>query len=424
MGTESKRVFVAAGGRTPFARVDGALAKLDVISASAHVLKQLATRVTGDLDGVIWGSVAQHVTVSNLAREAVLDAGLSWGIPAHSVVMACSTSMVAAIDAAGFVARGRGDLFAAGGVELMSRVQVGLNQGLSDTIRRVSQAKSLQGRLEVLGKLRGKDVRLDVPRIANRVTGMSMGEHQEETNKVWRIAREAQDEWAYESHKRAVAAQERGFFTPEILETEGSRTDAFPRKDTSLEKLAKLKPSFDKTNGTITAGSASPLTDGAAGVFIASEAGLKRLPSGTPAVELIDSEVCAVDSRVHGLLMAPAFGVPRLLARNGLTYEDVALYEIHEAFASQVLVHMAAWESAEFLSKFGVDRAPLGRFPKERANPNGGSVALGHPFAATGARIISQSVRELAELKAGSYAIVSICADGGLGTVMLLRKPV
>ena len=140
-------------------------------------------------------------------------------------------------------------------------------------------------------------------------------------------------------------------------------------------------------------------------------------------MELVDYEACAVDSRVHGLLMAPSFGMPRLLARNGLTYEDVALYEIHEAFASQVLVHMAAWQNAEFLAKFGVDRKPLGRFPDERANPNGGSVALGHPFAATGARILSQAVRELAELKAGSYAIVSICADGGLGTVALLRKP-
>ncbi|PZR05130.1 MAG: acetyl-CoA C-acyltransferase [Archangium gephyra] len=421
--TESKRVFLAAGGRTPFTRVDGALAKLDVISASAHVLKNLGSRVSGNLDGVIWGSVAQHVAVSNLAREAVLDAGLSWDIPAHSVVMACSTSMVASFDAAGFVARGRGSLFAAGGVELMSRVQVGLTQGLSDTIRRVSQAKNLQARFEVLGKLRGKDIRLDVPRIANRVTGKSMGEHQEETNKVWKISREDQDLWSFESHKRAVAAQDRGFFKPEIIETEGTATDAFPRRDSTIEKLAKLKPSFDKVNGTITAGSASPLTDGAAGIFVASEEGLARLPAGTPAVELVDYEVCAVDSRVHGLLMAPSFGMPRLLGRNGLKYEDVRLYEIHEAFASQVLVHMAAWENTEYLAKFGVDRSTFGRFPKENANPNGGSVALGHPFAATGARILSQAVRELVDLPGGSYAIVSICADGGLGTIALLRKP-
>jgi acetyl-CoA C-acetyltransferase len=305
----------------------------------------------------------------------------------------------------------------------MSRVQVGLTQGLSDTIRRVSQAKTLQARLKTLRKLRGKDIRLDVPRIANRVTGMSMGEHQEETNKVWKIAREAQDNWAFESHKRAVAAQERGFFKPEIIETEGSAVDAFPRKDTSVEKLAKLKPSFDTKAGTLTAGNSSPLTDGAAGIFVASEEGLKQLPAGTPVVELVDYEACAVDSREYGLLMAPSFGMPRLLERNGLKYEDVALYEIHEAFASQVLVHMAAWENTEYLAKFGVDRKKFGRFPVERANPNGGSVALGHPFAATGARILNQAVRELAEMKAGSYAIVSICADGGLGTVALLRKP-
>lgn len=414
-------VFLAAGKRTPFTRVDGPLSRSKgVIELSAHVLKALTQELRGDLDGVIWGQVAQHVTVSNLAREAMLDAGIPWDVPAHSVVMACSTSMIAAFDAAGFVARGRGELFAVGGIELMSRVQIGLTQDLSDAIRRLASARTAGDRLKLLPQL--AKLGLDIPKVENRITRMSMGEHQEETNQTWKISREAQDEWALLSHQRAVAAQKNGFFKNEIIETEGTSVDAFPRADTSLEKLGKLRPAFAE-KGTMTAGNSSPLTDGAASIFIAGEEGVRRLPAETPVVELVDSEVCAVDARTHGLLMAPSFGLPRLLVRNGLKYEDVALYEIHEAFAAQVLTHIKAFEDASWLSKFNVDRSKLGRFPTERVNPNGGSTALGHPFGATGARILSQAARELAVMPAGSYAAVSICADGGLGTIALLRKP-
>jgi len=199
--------------------------------------------------------------------------------------------------------------------------------------------------------------------------------------------------------------------------------DGFPRSDTSLERLAKLQPAFDRTSGkgTLTAGNSSPLTDGAAGLWVATGAGLKRLPGSLPRARLVDWEIAAVDLLTEGLLMAPAYAIPRMLARNGLAYGDIALWEIHEAFAAQVLCNVAALESRDFRRRnAGVD-ADLGKFPWERLNPHGGSVALGHPFGATGARILSQAVKELAAMPKGSRAVVSICADGGLGTVALLQ---
>jgi acetyl-CoA C-acetyltransferase len=201
------------------------------------------------------------------------------------------------------------------------------------------------------------------------------------------------------------------------------KRDTIPRKDTSLEKLAKLSPAFDRTSGkgSLTAGNSSPLTDGAAGLWVASEKGLAKLPAGTPKAKLIDWEITSVDFRIEGLLMAPAFAIPRLLARHGLGYADIHLWEIHEAFAAQLLFHLKALESSEFLkTKAGVE-PNFGSFPRDRLNPNGGSVAIGHPFGATGARILSQAVKELSQHPSGERAIVSICTDGGQGGVALLQ---
>ncbi|MDF2693411.1 MAG: 3-ketoacyl-CoA thiolase, partial [Labilithrix sp.] len=239
----------------------------------------------------------------------------------------------------------------------------------------------------------------------------------------WQIGREEQDQMALVGHQRAIAAQDRGFFADLVIPVDGVDHDAFPRRDTSLEKLAKLPPVFDRTSGkgTATAGNSSPLTDGAAAVWVASEQGLKRLPESTPRARLVDFELGAVDIAAEGLLMAPAYAIPRLLARNNLTYADVHLWEIHEAFTGQVLYQLKALDSVDFVrNKAKVDTA-LGVVPRERINPNGGSVALGHPFGATGARILSQAIKELAAMDPGSRAIVSICADGGVGTVALLQ---
>jgi len=285
----------------------------------------------------------------------------------------------------------------------------------------VSQARSTADKLAALTDLSIGDVKLFIPSVKNRATGKSMGEHCEEMAKEWDIAREDQDRLALESHQAAVAGREDGFFDDLIVEVNGAARDAFPRDNTSMDALGKLRPAFDREHGTITAGNSSPLTDGAAGVWLSTTDGLERFDENQPRVKLVDWEVAAVDIFKEGLLMAPAYAIPRLLARHDLAYEDIGLWEIHEAFAAQVLCHYKALESAEFLSdRVGLDR-DFGDIPRDRVNPYGGSVSLGHPFGATGARILSQAAKELAEMKKGTRAIVSICADGGLGGVALLE---
>src|SRR5229473_1872177 len=363
-------LWLAAGLRTPFARVDGPLAPLDAVALSVPVMRAMTggqPAVKPDL--LVWGTVIPNLGYSNIAREVQIEAGLDQTLPAFSTVLACSTSMVAAFEAAGMLGHGGKELELVGG-------------------------------------------------------GKSMGEHCEEMAQTWKIARDSQDKIALASHEKAIAGQKSGFFDDLIVPVEGMSRDGFPRADTSLERLAKLQPAFDRKSGkgTITAGNASPLTDGAAGLWVATGAGIKRLPGSVPRARLVDWEIAAVNVFTEGLLMAPAYAIPRMLARNDLAYGDIALWEIHEAFAAQVLCNVAALESASFRrEKAGVE-ANLGKFPWERLNPHGGSVALGHPFGATGARILSQAVKELAAMPKGSRAVVSICADGGLGTVALLEN--
>jgi acetyl-CoA C-acetyltransferase len=416
-----RTIWIAAGVRTPFTRVDGGLAKRDAIGLGIPVLRAMAERVKGRIDSAAWGSVIPSLFYSNLARETWLEAGLDPTVPTSTVIMQCSTSMVAAFDLAGRIGRGVGELGLAGGSESMTHVQVGLTQPLSDWTRRLAQAKDWKKRAEIAAEVPAHDLHLHRPAIKNRSTGKSMGEHSEETAKTWEIPREEQDRVALASHQNAIAGQKSGFFADLVIPVDGVDHDAFPRADTSMEKLARLPPSFDREHGTQTAGNSSPLTDGAAAVWVASDAGLARLPSSTPRVRLVDFELGAIDIRSEGLLMAPAYVIPRLLARNKLRYEDVQLLEIHEAFASQVLYQLKALESRTFLRDKAKVDADLGPVPRDRINPNGGSVALGHPFGATGARILSQAVKELSAMKKGARAIVSICADGGVGTVALLQ---
>ena len=417
--------WLVSGVRTPFTRVDGALRRRDALDLSAVVASAMAAQLAaGDrADLVVWGAVAPNLGWSNIARELVVKAGLDQSTPAFSTVLACATSMAAVFQAAGMLGPHR-QLALCGGAESMSRVQIGLKQGLSDFIRRMSQARSFGERIDRLGEIRWEEVRLHVPAVRNRATGKSMGEHCEEMAKQWKIARADQDRVALQSHQRAVKAMASGFFDDLVIAVDGVARDGVPRADSSAEKLASLKPAFDRASGqgTITAGNASPLTDGAAAIWVANDEGLARAPSGRPRAKLADYELAAVDIFHEGLLMAPAYAIPRLLARNGLTLESIDLWEIHEAFAAQVLCNVAALESEDFLrEKVRID-ARLGRFPWERFNPNGGSVSIGHPFGATGARILSQAVKELAAMGPGKRAVVSICADGGVGTVALLES--
>ncbi len=417
-------IWLAAGVRTPFAKVDGALAGLDALELSVPVARHMAGLLgSGKPDFVVWGVVVPSLQWSNLAREVTMEAGIDATVPAFTTIMACSTSMLGAIEAAGMIDGESYNLALVGGVDSLSRVQIGLGQKLSDWLRRFQTTRSLGQKIDHAMHVQLQDLRLYIPAIVNRTTGLSMGEHTEITAKEWQISRAEQDEIALASHQCATAAWDNGFFDDLVIALGDVKRDTIPRPDTSLDKLARLPPSFDRTSGqgSLTAGNSSPLTDGAAALWVASSRGLERLPARTPRVKLVDWDIAAVDFRSDGLLMAPALAIPRLLARHGLRYDDIRLWEIHEAFAAQVAFHLKALQTPSFLrDKAGVLQ-DLGAFPRMRMNPKGGSTAIGHPFAATGARIMSQAVKELAAMPKGSRGIVSICADGGQGSIMLLE---
>jgi acetyl-CoA C-acetyltransferase len=417
-------IWFAAGVRTPFAKAGGPLAAKDALDLSIPVVKAMLAK-GGRPDLMNWGAVIPNLTLSNLAREALIAAGGDPTVPASSTVMACSTSMMGAFQAGGMLDDTAGrSLALVGGAEAMSRIQIGLSQGLSDDLRRFMQARDLGGRWAAVRGTKAKDVRLFIPEIKNRATGKSMGEHTEDMAKGWQISREEQDALALASHQKAAAGWTAGFFDDLVLRLEETGRDTLVRSDTSMEALAKLRPAFDRTSGqgTLTAGNSSPLTDGAAAMWVATTEGLKRLPAEVPRVRLVDYVANAIDLFNEYLLMAPAYAIPRLLARNGLTFDDIAVWELHEAFTAQVASHIKAIQDPDFLKTKAQVTAKLGKFPMDRLNPHGGSTALGHPFGATGARILSQGVKELYAMPSGSHAIVSICADGGQGTVALLRR--
>jgi len=417
----SENYWLLAGLRTPFTKVDGDLAHRNAIEMSIPVVEEMTRQVDGGPDAAVWGSVAPNLAYSNIAREIWLDAKLDQSVPSISTQMACATSMAAVFDGVGLLERGDREVALCGGVEAMSNVQVGLSQELSNWLRRVGTVSGPEDILDAFSNLSLGAIGLHIPSVKNRSTGMSMGEHCEEMIDDWEIPRDLQDEIALASHENAVQGQKEGFFEDLVLEVDGASRDAFPRPDTSREKLSKLGPAFDREDGSITAGNSSPLTDGAAGVWLSTEQGVDRFDSSRPRVRMLDWETAAVDIFNEGLLMAPAYAIPRLLDRHDLEYGDVELWEIHEAFAAQVACHIRALESDEFLEERVGLEPTFGEFPRDRINPNGGSVALGHPFGATGARILSQAVKELAQMDSGTKAIVSICANSGLGTVGLLE---
>lgn len=427
---ESRPVFVLPGLRSPFCKMDRELGGLDALRLSVPVVQQSVVGAGGpgpgrsrEVDLVVWGTVIPSLTVSNWAREVWLDAGLDPHVPALTVVQQCGTSLAAATQAAAQIRTGGVDLALCGGVESMSSVPIGLSRNLGRAMRQAAAAGSVSGAFASLRRVRLRDVRLTIPAVKERTTGKSMGQHAEDTAKEWNIGREEQDELALASHRGAVAAGERGFFRPLLVGPGSFPTDAdtLPRSDTTAAGLARLSPVFDRARGTLTAGNSSPLTDGAAAVWVASDAGCQRLARGAARVRLLDWEQAGVIPQEEGLLMAPAIAIPRLLARRRLAFEDVAIWEFHEAFAAQVLCTIAALESRDWLRDRAGIEGDLGRFPRDRVNPNGGSIALGHPFGATGARLLSQAAVELSAAPAGTRAVVSVCAAGGLGHVVLLE---
>ena len=422
-------VFLLPGLRSPFAKIDGELSSFDPLALSAPVIEQtvagglgLGRDRAGEIDLVIWGSVIPSLSVSNWAREAWFEAGLDPSVPALSVVQACATSIAAATYGAGQVVAGRARLALCGGTESASHAGIGLSPGLSQTIGRMSRARGPRQTLKTLAGLRPRDFRLSIPAVEERTTGKTMGQHAEEMASEWGVGREEQDRFALGSHQQAT--RDGGSFFRPLLVKPGTFPvdwDTVPRAHTSMDKLARLKPAFDSAAGTLTAGNSSPLTDGAAACWIASEAGLSLLSEELPRVKLLDWDETAINPRSDGLLIAPALGIARLLARHGLSPEDIQLWEIHEAFSAQVLCTLAALENQEWLGARSPSPAAGGAIPPERINPNGGSIALGHPFGATGARILSQAATELSAEPPGTRAIVSVCAAGGLGHVVLLE---
>jgi acetyl-CoA C-acetyltransferase/acetyl-CoA acyltransferase len=411
-------IYLAPGLRTPFVKGGGVFAPYDALGISAPIAKAMAARARPDF--IVWGEVIPEATVSNIARELVFAAGLDPTIPAFSTVLACSTSFMGVIEAAGVIGHGGAHLAIAGGAETMSHVPIALKQPVADKLV-ATFPRDPAGAADMLTHLTAADFDLPLNAWANRVSGRSQGQHTEDTAKRFEISREEQDRWALRSHQSAVAGQDAGFFTDLILPFGGIEHDMLPRRDTTYERLSTLRTVYD-ANGTITAGNASPVTDGAASIWVGDAAGLARL-GAKPAVKLVDWEIAAIDFRLdEGMLMAPGRAIPRLLARHGLKFADIALWEIHEAFAAQVRANIKAASDPVYRHERAKVDADLGEFPWDRVNPNGGSLALGHPFAATGARILSQATKELAAMAIGSRAIVSVCADGGQGTVALLER--
>jgi acetyl-CoA C-acetyltransferase/acetyl-CoA acyltransferase len=411
-------IFLSPGVRTPFVKGGGAYAAYDALALSAPLAEAMAAKARPDF--VVWGEVIPEPTVSNIARELVFEAGLDPTIPAFSTVLACSTSFMAMTEAAGMIGRGGNHLALVGGAETMSHVPIALKRQVADRLV-AAFPRDPAGAARMLTELTAADFDLPLNAWANRVSGKSQGQHTEDTAKRFAISREAQDEWALRSHQSAIKGQDEGFFADLILPFGDVDHDQLPRRDTSIEKLRSLRTAYDPA-GTITAGNASPVTDGAASLWVGDEEGMNRL-GASAAVRLVDFELAAIDFRLdEGMLMAPGRAIPRLLARYGLRFDDIALWEIHEAFAAQVLANIKAASDPEYRRERAKVDADLGVFPWERVNPHGGSLSIGHPFAATGARILSQAAKELSGLPAGSRAIVSLCADGGQGTVALLER--
>lgn len=426
---DKRRVAVLGGNRIPFARSDGAHAEASNQDMFTGALSGLVDRfgLQGErLGAVIGGAVLKHSRDFNLMRESVLGSQLSPYTPAIDLQQACGTGLQAAIAAADGISAGRYEVAAAGGVDTTSDAPIGLGDDLRRTLLGLRRAKSNVDRLKLVGRLPAA-LGVEIPNNGEPRTGLSMGEHAAVTAKKMGIKRVDQDELAAASHRNMAAAYDRGFFDDLVTPFLGLYRDDNLRADSSAEKLAKLKPVFGVRNGdaTMTAGNSTPLTDGASVALLASEewAAAHALE---PLAYFVDAETAAVDyvNGEDGLLMAPTYAVPRLLARNGLTLGDFDFYEIHEAFASVVLAHLQAWESEEYCKeRLGLDAA-LGPIDRTRLNVNGSSLAAGHPFAATGGRIVAQLAKQLAQKRAETggpvRGLISICAAGGQGVTAIL----
>ena len=423
------RVAILGGNRIPFARSNGAYADVsntDMLTAALDGLIERYNLQDEKVGEVVAGAVMKLSRDINLTRESALNTALNPHTPTYDISQACGTGLQATFASANKIALGIIDSAITGGVDTTSDAPIAVGDGLRKVLIKLGAAKDNKQRLKALMGLNPKDL-LDSPKNGEPRTGLSMGDHQAITTLEWNISREAQDELAFNSHQNLARAYDEGFFDDLITPYKGLTRDNNLRPDTTLEKLAKLKPVFGKKNAkpTMTAANSTPLTDGASCILLGTDEwaaahGIK------PLAYIVHQETAAVDfigksGDTEGLLMAPTYAVPRMLERAGLTLQDFDFYEIHEAFASQVLSTLAAWEDEKFCEeRLGLD-APLGSIDRSKLNVNGSSLAAGHPFAATGGRILATAAK-LLDQKGSGRALISICAAGGQGVTCILEK--
>jgi len=427
VGSAVKRVAILGGVRTPFARSYGAYASVGNQEMLSEAFRGLVDRMSlrGErLGDVIAGAVIKHTKDYNLTREAVLSAGLSPATPGFDIQRACGTSLEAAILLGNKIALGQIDAGIAGGVDSISDVPIVYPKEYQQLLLKSFRGRSFMQRISPFFGLRPAHFKPVTPAVLEPRTGLSMGQSTELMVKRWGISREAQDQLAAESHAKAAKAWAEGFYNDLVVPYLGLKMDNNIRADTSLEKLAKLRPAYDFTgSGTLTAGNSTPLTDGASSILLASEewASKHNLPV---LAYLRYGKAWAVDfaSGKEGLLMAPAYAVPAMLKDAGLKLQDFDYYEIHEAFAAQVLCTLKAWESPEFSRDALGLSAPLGSIDRSKLNVKGGSVAIGHPFAATGARIVSTLAKILAGNPNAKRGLISVCTAGGMGVTAILER--
>jgi len=424
-----RRVAIVAGVRTPFARAGTVLRGLSAIDLGRRCVSELLERTELDgslVEALVYGTVVHSVLAPNIAREVSLMPVLPKSVDAYTVSRACASSNQAITDAADQIALGHRDVVIAGGAESLSNVPILHSRGMSDALVAASRAKSLTGRLGALRRVRPRDFVPITPAIAEPTTGETMGQSAEKMAKVNGIPREEQDQFALRSHRLASVGTLDGRLTAEIATVwvpprfdVAASSDNGVRTDTSIEALRALRPVFDRRYGTVTAGNASPLTDGASAVLLMSEERAKTL--GYAPLAYIRSYAYAALDPGDQLLMGPVLAAPLALQRAGLTLADMDLIEMHEAFAAQVLCNLKGFESQEWAERAGYSR-PLGEVDRSKLNVMGGSIAIGHPFGATGGRILITLANELAR-RGGQFGLMTVCAAGGLGHAMVIERP-
>jgi len=423
VGSQVRRVAIVGGCRIPFARAHGAYARVGNQEMLTAAIRALVRRF--DLEGQVLGEVAagavmKHSSQWNLVRECVLGSGLAAETPGVDLQRACGTSLEAAILVANKIALGQIDCGLAGGADTVSDAPIVYPREYRQLLLESFRGRSLSQRVAPWLRLRPRHFKPVLPGVVEPRTGLSMGESCEQMARAWCVTRKEQDELAWESHARAAAAYDEGFYEDLVVRFEGLQTDDNLRRDTTVEKLATLRPAF-AADGTLTAGNSTPMTDGASAVLLASEDWAQA--RGLPVQAWLSfGKLAAVDfAGAEGLLMAPAYAVPRMLADAGVGLQDFDFYEIHEAFAAQVLCTLKAWESPEFCrDRLGLE-VPLGSIDRSKLNVKGSSLALGHPFAATGTRIVATLAKLLAE-RGGGRGLISICTAGGMGVTAILER--